>query len=245
MLALVKAGSPWRADAQIQAAETLARMDRAAEAAPMVLEASRSNRRDILARAADFHGVNGAYVEAIALYDRIIAMDAAAGAPDWQAIYARAMALNAAGDWSSAEAGLVAALEIEPDQPELLNSLGYNWVDRGENVEEGMALIRRAVAARPDLGHIIDSYGWAFYRLGDYEQAIPYLERAAELMPNNPEVVDHLGDAYWRAGREKEARYAWTAALRLDGDGLREASLRQKLSGGLPAAASRSLAARP
>jgi tetratricopeptide (TPR) repeat protein len=245
MLALVKAGSPWRADAQMQASETLARMDRAAEAAPMVLEASRSIRRDILGRAADFHGVNGAYAEAIALYDRIIAMDAASGASDWQAIYARAMALNAAGDWSGAEAGLVAALQIEPDQPELLNSLGYNWVDRGENVEEGMALIRRAVAARPDLGHIIDSYGWAFYRLGDYEQAIPYLERAAELMPNNPEVVDHLGDAYWRAGREKEARYAWTAALRLDGDGLREASLRQKLSGGLPAAASRSLAARP
>ena len=150
-----------------------------------------------------------------------------------------------AGDWPGAEAGLVAALELEPDQPELLNSLGYNLVDRGENVEEGMTLISRAVAARPDLGHIVDSYGWAFYRLGEYEQAIPYLERAAELMPNNAEVVDHLGDAYWRAGREKEARYSWAAALRLDEGGVREASLRQKLNGGLPADASRSLAARP
>ncbi len=245
MLAMVKPGSPWRADAQMQSAETLARMDRADEAATMVAEASRSTRRDILGRAADFHGATGDSLQAVALYDRIIAMDAAAGAPDWQAIYARAMALNAAGDWPGAEAGLVAALELEPDQPELLNSLGYNWVDRGDNVEEGMALIRRAVAARPDLGHIIDSYGWAFYRLGDYAQAIPYLERAAELMPNSAEVVDHLGDAYWRAGREKEARYSWGAALRLDDGGVREASLRQKLSGGLPAAASRSLAARP
>lgn len=244
-LGLVRAGSVWRADAQMQAAETLARMDRADEAAAMVLEASRSTRRDILGRAADFHGANGAYAEAIVLYDRILAVDAAGGAPDWRVVYARAMALNAAGDWPGAEAGLVAALAIEPDQPELLNALGYNWVDRGENVGEGMALIRRAVAARPDLGHIIDSYGWAFFRLGDYEQAIPYLERAAQLMPNSPDVVDHLGDAYWRAGREKEARYSWAAALRLDDGGVREAPLRQKLSGGLPAAASRSLAARP
>lgn len=244
-LALVKPGSPWRADAQMQAAQTLLRMDRADEAGGMVLEASRSNRREILGRAADFYGATGGYAEAVALYDRIIAMDAAAGMKSWQVIYARAMALNAAGDWQGAEAGLVAALEMEPDQPELLNSLGYNWVDRGENVEQGMALIRRAVAARPDLGHIIDSYGWAFYRLGEYEQAIPYLERAAELLPNSAEVVDHLGDAYWRAGREKEARYSWGAALRLDDGGVREASLRQKLSGGLPADASRSLAARP
>jgi tetratricopeptide (TPR) repeat protein len=244
-LGLVKPGSPWRADAQMQSAETLFRMDRADEAAAMVAEASRSTRRDILGRAADFHGVTGDPAQAVALYDRIIAADAAGGMTDWQVLYARAMALNAAGDWPGAEAGLVEALEIEPDQPELLNSLGYNWVDRGENVEEGMALIRRAVAARPDLGHIVDSYGWAFYRLGDYAQAIPYLERAAELMPNSAEVVDHLGDAYWRAGREKEARYAWSAALRLDDGGVREASLRQKLSGGLPAAASRSLAARP
>ncbi len=241
----VKVDSPWRVDAQMQAAETLARMERAADAAPMLAEAVKSPRRDILGRAADFYRVNGSAAEAVTLYSRIIAMDAAAGAKDWRVIYARAMALNAAGDWPGAEADLLAALAIEPGHPELQNSLGYNWVDRGEKVEEGMALIRQAVAARPDLGHIVDSYGWAFYRMGAFEQAIPYLERAAELMPTEPETIDHLGDAYWRAGRQKEARYAWAEALRLAPDGVREAALRDKLDRGLPAAAPRSLAARP
>lgn len=244
-LRLVKAGSPWRADAQMQAAETLARMERAAETAPMLKEASASTRRDILGRAADFYRSNGSPAEAVTLYTRIATMDAAAGAADWRVIYARAMALNAAGDWPGAEADLLAALALEPGHPELQNSLGYNWVDRGEKVEEGMALIRQAVAARPDLGHIVDSYGWAFYRLGQYEQAIPYLERAAEMMPTEAEVIDHLGDAYWRAGRQKEARYSWSAALRLEPDGARGASLKQKLASGLPADGTRSLAAGP
>jgi len=241
----VKASSPWRADAQMQLAETLARMDRAGEAGPMVAEAVKSNRRDILGRAADFFRTTESYSEAIALYDRLAAMDEASGRPDWRVLYARAMSYNASGDWPAAEGDLVAALELEPDHPELLNSLGYNWVDRGEKVEAGMALIRRAVSARPDLGHIVDSYGWAFFRLGEYDEAIPYLERAAALMPTQSEVVDHLGDAYWRAGRHKEARYAWSEALRLKPEEGRQASLKQKLDGGLPAAASTSLAARP
>jgi Flp pilus assembly protein TadD len=155
------------------------------------------------------------------------------------------MSRNAGGDWAGAEADLLRALELEPDQPELLNSLGYNWIDRGEKLEAGMALIQRAVAARPDLGHIVDSYGWAHFRLGRYEEAVPYLERAAALAPTEAEIIDHLGDAYWQAGRQKEARYAWTEALRLKPEETREAALKAKLERGLPAAASASLAARP
>jgi tetratricopeptide (TPR) repeat protein len=245
VLRMVKVGSPWRADAQIQLAETLARMDRAGEARAMVADAAKSPRRDILARAADFHRTTGSYGEAVSLYDRIMALDTAAGAPDWRVLFARAMSRDAGGDWAGAEADLVAALELEPDHPELLNSLGYNWIERGEKMEEGMALIQRAVAARPDLGHIVDSYGWALYRQGQYEQAIPYLERASALMPTEAEIIDHLGDAYWRVGRQKEARYAWAEALRLKPEETREASLKQKLDRGLPAAASTSLAARP
>lgn len=245
VLRMVKLGSSWRADAQMQLAETLARMDRAGEARAVAADVAASQRRDILARAADLYRTTGGHAEAVALYDRIMALDMAAGAPDWRVLAARAMSRNASGDWPGAEADLVMALELEPDQPELLNSLGYNWIDRGEKLEEGMALIRRAVAARPDLGHIVDSYGWAHYRLGRYEEAIPYLERAAALAPTEAEIIDHLGDAYWRAGRQKEARYAWAEALRLKPEDARETALKQKLERGLPAAASTSLAARP
>ena len=245
VLRLVKVGSPWRADAQMQLAETLARMDQADDARAMVADAAKSTRRDILARAADFYRAAGDYAEAVALYDRLMALDAAAGAPDWRVLAARAMSRNAGGDWAGAEADLLRALELEPDQPELLNSLGYNWIDRGEKLEAGMALIQRAVAARPDLGHIVDSYGWAHFRLGRYEEAVPYLERAAALAPTEAEIIDHLGDAYWQAGRQKEARYAWTEALRLKPEETREAALKAKLERGLPAAASASLAARP
>ena len=245
VLRLVKVGSPWRADAQMQLAETLARMDQADDARAMVADAAKSTRRDILARAADFYRTAGDHAEAVALYDRLMALDTAAGAPDWRVLAARAMSRNAGGDWAGAEADLLRALELEPDQPELLNSLGYNWIDRGEKLEAGMALIQRAVAARPDLGHIVDSYGWAHFRLGRYEEAVPYLERAAALAPTEAEIIDHLGDAYWQAGRQKEARYAWTEALRLKPEETREAALKAKLERGLPAAASASLAARP
>lgn len=244
-LRLVKAGSPWRADALIQQAEMLGRIDRGAEGIALADEAATSARRDIKARAADVYRFNDAYPQAVALYDRIVAEDAAAGAADWRVLFARATARNAAGDWPGAEADLLAAIALEPDQPELLNSLGYNWVDRGERVEEGMALVQRAVAARPDLGHIVDSYGWAHFKLGHYDQAIPYLERAAEILPTDAEVVDHLGDAYWAAGRQKEARYSWAAALRLKPDAQRETSLKEKLASGPAASASASLAASP
>jgi tetratricopeptide (TPR) repeat protein len=245
VLRTVKAASPWRADAHMQLAETLARMDRAGDARAMVADAAKSARRDIIARGADFYRTAGDHAAAVALYDRLMVLDTAAGASDWRVLAARSMSRNAVGDWAGAEADLVLALELEPDQPELLNSLGYNWIDRGEKLEAGMALIQRAVAARPDLGHIVDSYGWAHFRLGRYEEAIPYLERAAALAPTEAEIIDHLGDAYWQVGRQKEARYAWAEALRLKPEATREASLKQKLDGGLPAAASASLAARP
>jgi tetratricopeptide (TPR) repeat protein len=143
------------------------------------------------------------------------------------------------------EADLQAAIAVEPDRPELLNFLGYAWVNRGVRVQEGLALIQRAADARPDQGYIIDSLGWAYFRLGQMDKAIEYLERAAELSPTDSEVIDHLGDAYWRAGRETEARFEWTAALDLKPDAVREATLRSKLDKGLPAAAGASLASRP
>jgi Flp pilus assembly protein TadD len=125
-------------------------------------------------------------------------------------------------------------MAIEPDRPELQNFLGYGWVNRGEKVKEGMELIRKAVAARPDQGYIVDSLGWAHFQLGEYDDAVEHLERAAELSPSDAEIVDHLGDAYWRSGRQTEASFEWRRALELDPDPEREAALRQKLDHGLP-----------
>ena len=117
---------------------------------------------------------------------------------------------------------------VEPDRPEVQNFLGYGWVNRGEKVNEGMDLIRKAVAARPDQGYIVDSLGWAHFALGEYREAVETLERAAELSPSDPEIVDHLGDAYWRTGRETEAAFEWRRALELDPDVERETALRRQ-----------------
>ena len=95
----------------------------------------------------------------------------------------------------------------------VLNYLGYSWIDRGEHLDQGMKMIDKAVELRPDDGYIVDSLGWAHYRMGDYEAAVEKLEKAIELVPEDPTINDHLGDAYWRLGRLTEARYQWRRAL--------------------------------
>lgn len=238
--------SPWAADARMEEAWLLHDAGSPAEALTVAQEAlSLSDRREILLRAGDLNRVNGQLDIARKLYDRVVERDAAAAMPDWRVFFARATVRGESGDWAGAEADLQTALAIEPDRPELLNYLGYGWVDRGERVQEGLGLIRRAAEARPDQGYIIDSLGWAYFRLGQYEQAIAYLERAAELSPTDAEILDHLGDAYWRAGRETEARFEWSAALDLRPDARRGAAIKDKLARGLPAEPGASLASRP
>jgi tetratricopeptide (TPR) repeat protein len=104
------------------------------------------------------------------------------------------------------------ALQLYPEHPLVLNYLGYSWVDQGVNLDEGMRMIKRAVEQRPDDGYIVDSLGWAYYRLGNFEEAVKHLEQAVELKPEDPTINDHLGDAYWRVGRKLEARFQWAHA---------------------------------
>lgn len=189
--------------------------------------------RDLALRVGDAFRLLKAPREAEAIYTRLIEIDMA-DAPDWRPLLGRAAAFNEMEMWDRAEADLLAALEIDPDQPEILNFLGYGWIDQGRNVEAGFDLIRKAIAQRPRSGYIIDSLGWAHYRMGQYEDAARELERAAELTPDDPEIIDHLGDAYWRTGRRLEAGFEWSRALTLDPDAEMAASLREKLAGGLP-----------
>ena len=125
----------------------------------------------------------------------------------WRLFYVRGIAFERLGEWPKAEADFLRALELEPDQPLVLNYLGYTWVEQGRNLDEARTMIEKAVELRPDDGYIVDSLGWVAYRLGDFEEAVRQLELAVELVPGDPIINDHLGDAYWQVGRLNEARF--------------------------------------
>ncbi len=158
-------------------------------------------------------------------------------APDrsvWSLYYVRGIAYERSKQWDKAEADLKKALELSPEQPLVMNYLGYSWIDQGINLEEGMKLIRRAVELRPDDGYIVDSLGWAHYRLGKFEDAVRELERAVELRPQDPVMNDHLGDAYWRVGRKIEAGFQWSHARDLKPEPEDLKKIEAKLKDGLP-----------
>lgn len=167
--------------------------------------------------------------EAEAIYTQLIA----AQPQDWRLHFARGAARERLNRWPEAEADLQRALVLSPEQPDVMNYLGYVWVDRGERLSEGLALIQRAVELRPNSGAIIDSLGWAYYRMGEYARAVDYLERAVELEPADSTLNDHLGDAYWRLGRRIEARFQWERAASMAMDEA-AASIRAKIEAGLP-----------
>jgi Flp pilus assembly protein TadD len=137
------------------------------------------------------------------------------------------------------------ALTLAPDEPEVLNYLGYSWIDRGERLQEAKAMIEKAVAAKPDSGAMVDSLGWAYFRLGDFPKAVDQLERAAELEPADPDINNHLGDAYWRAGRKTEARFQWQRVLTLNPDAKMREEVERKLKSGLDTQARVAEAAAP
>jgi tetratricopeptide (TPR) repeat protein len=153
----------------------------------------------------------------------------------WSIFYVRGVAFERAKNWPEAERHFKRALELFPEQPDVLNYLAYTWVDRGENLVEAERMLRRAVEQRPNSGHIVDSLGWAFYRLGRYEEAVPLLERAAELLPEDPVLLDHLGDGYWRVGRRREAEFQWERALRSKPEPELKVEIEKKLRSGLAA----------
>ncbi len=180
------------------------------------------------------------FAEAADAYSEAIRRLKAAGSPPhWALYYSRGIAYERSGQWRPAEADLEHALELKPDQPLVLNYLGYSWIDRGEKLKRGLKMIEKAVALRPEDGYIVDSLGWAHYKLGDYAGAINYLEKALELVPDDPTINDHLGDAYWKSGRTLEARYQWRQALAFKPDKEDVKPIEAKLESGLPSAAAR------
>jgi tetratricopeptide (TPR) repeat protein len=171
--------------------------------------------------------------EAVDAYDHA---EKAIGHPtkrDWPMFYARAMAQEKLKRLDESEADIQKALKLSPEQPELLNYLGYSWVDRGRNVSEALAMLEKARSLRPYDGYIVDSVGWAYYQLGRYEDAAKTLEAAVLLVPGDPTINDHLGDALWRAGHHIDARFQWNHALTFADDDTDKAAIERKLKTGL------------
>lgn len=173
------------------------------------------------------------YKEAEQAYTNAIARVEKAEKRHWSLYYARGVSRERLKNWKSAEADLQMALKLHPDQPLILNYLGYSWVDQGLKLKQAMDLIRKAVKLKPDDGYFVDSLGWAYYRLGDFKKAVKHLERAVELRPEDPVINDHLGDAYWHVGRFLEAKYQWSQALTLEPEPEDEKVIKEKIANGI------------
>lgn len=161
---------------------------------------------DIHRKAKDFDIAIDAYNKAVEMLGGHISSDY------WHIHYLRGMAYERAGNWEMAEKDLVAALEFQPNDPHILNYLGYSWADKGKRLDEALIMIKQAVRLRPEDGYITDSLGWVLYRLGKFDEALPHLERAVDLLPDDPIINDHLGDLYWQLSRKREARFQWERA---------------------------------
>ena len=173
------------------------------------------------------------FAESAVTYTRALLLSDGARS-DWSTYYFRGIAFERSKRWAQAEADFRKALELFPDQPLVLNYLGYSWVDQGLNLSEAFKMLRRAVELRPTDGYIIDSLGWAYYRLGQYPEAVRELEKAIELKPADPVINDHLGDAYWRVGRKLEAKFQWNHARDLNPEPEDLEKILPKIEAGLP-----------
>ena len=171
------------------------------------------NLRQVHATLGEFLRQDGQYERAIVSYDIAIDMIDHSMPEHWYVHYVRGTAHDRLGDWELGLRDFDRALSLSPNQFQVLNYVGYSLVERGERLEEALSMIERAVVAQPKAGYILDSLGWAQFRLGYYEGAIVHMERAVELMATDPVVNNHLGDVYWAVGRKTEARFQWLRAL--------------------------------
>jgi tetratricopeptide (TPR) repeat protein len=174
------------------------------------------------------------YEDAISAYGEALTRMGELQPTDWPLLYARGITYDRAGMWNAAEQDFMNALELEPNQPDVLNYLGYSWLMKSKHQKKARGYIEAALSARPDDPHILDSMGWAYYLAGEYEQAINALEKAVDLMPHDSTVNDHLGDAYFRSGRTTEAQFQWQRALSFDPPPEEAEQIRAKIEHGVP-----------
>src|SRR6476646_9274036 len=231
------ANSPLKRNAQIQLATNLDAADRSEQAIKILKDVTAEDPKDIEAIMALGNIERGRkkFADCAETYTKgIESMPAAAEKNAWVTYYYRGICEERSKQWSKAEADMRKALEMQPEQPHVLNYLGYSWIDHGINLDEGMKMIKRAVDQRPDDGYIVDSLGWAYFRIGNYQEAVKNLERAIDLKPEDPTINDHLGDAYWRVGRTLEAKFQWAHARDLKPEAEELPKIEAKIENGLP-----------
>jgi tetratricopeptide (TPR) repeat protein len=235
--ATVPQDDPSFVNAEIGRIDTLRQSDQTDVAAEVAqsLARARPDLAFVQARLGDVLRDNGDNDGAIKAYGAALDLYPETDTNRWVVYYTRAIVAHDIGDWDQAESDFRAALAINPDQPQVLNYLGYSLVERGEKLDEALDMIERAVADQPDSGAIVDSLGWVYFQLGRYDDAIDPLERAAVLEATDPIVNDHLGDAYWAVGREREARFQWLRAQSFEPEEDLAARIRAKLERGLDA----------
>ena len=227
----IPVSSPYTWSARIRMADSLNETGRTDDARKELrsLALQRPNRIDPLLALADMLRLKEQYSDAIVVYDEAIARIEPIETQHWTVFYARGMSLERNGNWEQAESDFLQALRLEPDQPLVLNYLGYSWVEQGTKLLEAKSMIQRAVQQRPNDGYIVDSLGWVLYRLEEFDAALVHLERAVELRPNDPVINDHYGDALRALGRHSEAKFQWVRALSLSPESELRNSVQKKL----------------
>ncbi|HLL27969.1 MAG TPA: tetratricopeptide repeat protein [Xanthobacteraceae bacterium] len=233
----VPASSPLKRNAEIQMSLNLETMERTEEAKQQLDRLIQQKPDDLEAIIALGNVLRSRkqWKDAADVYSKAINQIPEPGRQHWTLFYFRGICYERAKDWPNAEKDLEKALDLYPEQPQVLNYLGYSWVDQGLYLDKALKMIRRAVELRPNDGYIVDSLGWAYYRLGRYDEATTELERAIELKPEDPVINDHLGDSYWRVGRELEAHFQWTHARDNKPEPEDLSKIEEKLKAGLKA----------
>lgn len=227
--------SPLRWSARLRIAGNLEALERDDDAIELLRVLTRENptRPGPLVNLGDLLRSNKRFEESIEAYDKAVEIIGTIEKRHWTILYSRGISLERSQQWNRAEKDFQRALELNPEQPYVLNYLGYSWVDQGINLDRARKMIERAVQLRPNDGYIVDSLGWVLYRLGDFKGAVTQLERAVELRSQDPTINDHLGDAYWRVGRYTEARFQWQRALALKPEPDQVSAIEGKLLRGL------------
>jgi len=231
----VSPDSPFSWMVRLRIAEELERLDATEEAIAELegLAESRPDRFEPLFRLGNMLRTKERFEEAAAAYDRAVERIGEPRREHWTIFYFRGIARERTDSWPSAEADFLKALDLEPEQPFVMNYLAYSWIEKKLHLDRAKGMLVRAVELRPDDGYIVDSLGWVYFRLGEYDKGVTFLERAVELRPQDPVINDHLGDAYWRVGRHQEARFQWRRALSLGPEEAEAPTIEKKIDSGL------------
>ncbi|WP_208435119.1 tetratricopeptide repeat protein [Bartonella phoceensis] len=225
--------SPYYRDGQLQLAFLLADYNNYNEAIKLLTSLKKNfpNDRPILITLTAFYIQDNKFVEAIQTLNQAITQIKNFQRDDWKLFYQRGIAFERLDQWQKAEIDLRKALEFFPNQPQVLNYLAYSLVDRDQKLEESLHMLQKASTLQEQNSYILDSLGWAYYKLKQYNKAVQILENAVKLQPEDPTLNDHLGDAYWQVGRKREAIFQWNHAI--DGEAKDSDKIRKKLKFGL------------